>query len=230
MHLRVHIQRTTYLIKLRVTDLQTRSVEQSVLRSRAKIVERKISKSGQVLGYLSAAVLLCAVIVANWLTTRFGFVPVGFGFSATAGTFAAGFALAARDATQDLLGKPKMLAVIAIGAVLSYAIADPFIATASAVAFAIAELLNFAVYTPLRNRSKLGDRRWAAAVTASSLVGALADTFIFLAIAFGWAAVLPALAGQLVGKAWATAAYLALGKIASLSLSRSQSGAVGSSP
>lgn len=167
------------------------------------------------LGYLSAGTLLASIIVANWATTRFGFVPVGFGFAATAGTFAAGFALAARDATQDLLGKPKMLAVLAIGAVLSYLIADPFIATASAVAFAVAELLNFAVYTPLRNRSKLGDRRWAAAVTASSLTGALADTVIFLAIAFGWAAVLPALAGQLVGKAWATLAYLILGKAVS---------------
>nr|WP_322002035.1 VUT family protein [Rhodococcus qingshengii] len=167
--------------------------------------------------------------MANWLTTRFGFVPVGFGFTATAGTFAAGFALAARDATQDLLGKPKMLAVIAIGAALSYIIADPFIATASAVAFAVAELLNFAVYTPLRNRSKLGDRRWMAAVSASSLIGALADTFIFLAIAFGWAAVLPALAGQLVGKAWATVAYLALGKIAALRVQTPRSDAINSS-
>lgn len=192
-------------------------------------MERNISKSGQALGYLSVAVLLSAVIVANWLTTRFGFVPVGFGFTATAGTFAAGFALAARDATQDLLGKPKMLAVIAIGAALSYIIADPFIATASAVAFAVAELLNFAVYTPLRNRSKLGDRRWMAAVSASSLIGALADTFIFLAIAFGWAAVLPALAGQLVGKAWATVAYLALGKIAALRVQTPRSDAINSS-
>lgn len=163
-------------------------------------------------GALTALGLLAAVIVANWATSNYGFVSVGFGFTATAGTFFAGFALALRDATQDLLGRRWMLAVIAVGAAISYLIADPFIALASVVAFAVAELINFAVYTPLRNRSQFGDRRWAAAVTTSSLAGAVADTVIFLAIAFGWAAVLPALAGQLVGKAWATVLYLLIGK------------------
>lgn len=164
-------------------------------------------------GVASAAVLVGAVVVANWLTTRFGFVPVGFGLSATAGTFAAGFALAARDALQDLLGRRVMLAVLAVGAVLSFIVADPVIAVASAAAFVVAELLDFAVYTPLRTGSKLGGRRWAGAVGASSVVGAIADTAVFIGIAFGWAAVLPAMAGQLVGKLWATLLYLAVGKV-----------------
>ncbi len=166
-------------------------------------------------GLGAAAVLMGSIVAANYLTTRYGFVPVGFGLMATAGTFAAGFALAARDAVQDLLGRRVMLAVLVAGAVLSYLVADPFIATASAAAFLLAELADFAVYHPLRRRSKLGDRRWAGAVVASNTVGAVVDTVVFLAIAFGWAAVLPALAGQLVGKAWATLAYLALGKAAS---------------
>ncbi|NKS29262.1 VUT family protein [Rhodococcus hoagii] len=161
---------------------------------------------------MAAAILIGSVLAANWATTRFGFVPVGFGQQATAGTFAAGFALAARDATQDLLGRRAMLIALTIGAALSYLVADPAIALASLAAFALSELLAFAVYTPLRNRSRLGDRRWATAVTTSSLTGAVADTVVFLAIAFGWAAVLPALAGQLVGKAWATLIYLAIGK------------------
>lgn len=164
------------------------------------------------IGTFCAATLLGGVVVANWLTSRYGFVPVGFGQKATAGTFAAGLVLAARDATQDLLGRHAMLVVVAIGACLSYLLADPFIALASLVAFAVSELLAFAVYSPLRRRSRLGDRHWVAAVVASSLVGAVADTVVFLAIAFGWAAVMPALAGQLVGKAWATVAYLAIGK------------------
>lgn len=163
-------------------------------------------------GTASATLLLTSVVAANWATSTFGFVPVGFGVSATAGTFFAGFALALRDATQDILGKQWMLGTIVAGAVISYLIADPFIALASVAAFAVAELINFAIYTPLRNRSRLGDRRWAAAVTTSSIAGALADTVIFLAIAFGWAAVLPALVGQLVGKAWATVLYLLIGK------------------
>jgi uncharacterized PurR-regulated membrane protein YhhQ (DUF165 family) len=169
----------------------------------------------RIAGLTSAAALLASIIIANWLTTRYGFVPVGFGLASTAGTFIAGFALALRDSTQDLLGKKWMLATIAVGALISYLIADPFIATASAAAFLIAELIDFTIYTPLRKKSKLGDRRWAAAVIASNVGSAIADTVVFLAIAFGWAAVLPAMAGQLVGKAWATVLYLIVGKAVS---------------
>ena len=167
------------------------------------------------IGSGAALVLLGSVVAANWATTRFGFVPVGFGLKATAGTFFAGLALAARDATQDALGKVGMLIVVAIGIFISYLIADPLISLASAAAFGVAELLNFAVYTPLRERSRLGDRRWAVAVTSSSIVGALADTAIFLGIAFGWATVAPAMVGQLVGKLWATVLYLVAGKAVS---------------
>lgn len=175
----------------------------------------RVQNQSTLIGSGAAAALLGSVIAANWATTHFGFVPVGFGLRATAGTFFAGFALAARDATQDALGKAGMLATVAVGVLISYVIADPFIALASAAAFAVAELLNFAVYTPLRERSRLGDRRWATAVVASSVAGAIADTVVFLWIAFGWAAVAPAMAGQLVGKMWATLLYLVAGKAVS---------------
>lgn len=166
-------------------------------------------------GIGAAATLIAAVIAANWATTKYGFIPVGFGQAATAGTLAAGLALAARDALQDTLGRTIMLAVLAAAAIVSYAVAAPAIATASIAAFLISELLDFAVYTPIRERSVFGDRRWAVAVVASSVVGILADTVVFLGIAFGAAAILPALLGQLIGKGWATIAYLILGKAGS---------------
>ncbi|AKY02579.1 hypothetical protein SEA_BRUSACORAM_53 [Mycobacterium phage Brusacoram] len=56
------------------------------------------------LGISFGALFVGTVLVANWATSTFGFVPVGFGQTATAGTFAAGFALAARDVVQDQLG------------------------------------------------------------------------------------------------------------------------------
>lgn len=171
-------------------------------------------------GYVAGAVFVGSVLVANWSTTTFGFVPVGFGQAATAGTFAAGFALAARDAIQDTLGKRWMLALLALASVLSYVVADPHIATASAVAFLVSELLDFAVYTPLRRKSRLGDKRWAAAVVTSDAAGAVADTAVFVGIAFGWAAVLPAMAGQLIGKAYATFVYLVIGKAVASALLR----------
>lgn len=166
------------------------------------------------------AIFVGSILAANWLTTQYGFIPVGFGYMSTAGTFAAGFTLAARDLLHDLIGRWRVVAIILACGVLSFALADPMIAIASAVAFTVAELADLAVYSPIRTRSRLGDKRWATAVIASNLVGAVLDTAIFLGIAFGAAAILPALAGQLVGKAWATVAYLAIGKAVSIAVPR----------
>ena len=163
------------------------------------------------LGVAMSAGLFVGIVAANYATTRYGFVPVGFGLTATAGTFAAGVTLALRDGIQDTLGRWAVLAVIALGAALSFFIADPAIAVASGIAFLLAELLNFAVYTPIRERAKFGDKRWALAVASSNFVGAIVDTAVFIGIAFGASAIMPAMAGQLVGKAWATIIYLAIG-------------------
>ena len=45
----------------------------------------------------AAAAYLLTVVAANWLTDRYGLVPVGFGLLVTAGTFAAGLSLVCRD-------------------------------------------------------------------------------------------------------------------------------------
>lgn len=166
-----------------------------------------------IVGVLLSAGLFASIVIANYLTTKHGFVPVGFGLAATAGTFAAGFTLALRDGIQDAYGRKAVIGIILVGAVVSLLVADPALAIASAVAFLVAELLNFAIYTPLRERARLGDRRWAVAVILSNLAGALADTAIFLGIAFGLPSIVPAMAGQVVGKGWATLIYLAIGAI-----------------
>ena len=51
-----------------------------------------------------------------------------------------------RDFAQREIGH-KVLGAMAIGAVLSYLMADPFVAIASVVAFIISELADWAVYT-----------------------------------------------------------------------------------
>jgi hypothetical protein len=161
------------------------------------------------LGLAAAVLLVATAAAANYLTTRYGFVPVGFGLVATAGTYAAGLALGLRDLVHDLLGRRAVLAAIAAGAAVSYLVADPLIALASGAAFLLAELVDLAVYVPVRGRAATGGRRWAGAVAASNAVGAVADTVVFLAVAFGWAAVTAgALAGQLAGKGWATLALI----------------------
>lgn len=141
---------------------------------------------------------IAAVVAANWLTNRFGFVPAGFGLMTTAGTYAAGAALLARDVVQDTTGRLSVLCAIAAGALLSAEFSTPALAVASGTAFLVAELADMAVYTPLRERG------WARAVLVSNVLGAVLDTVVFL-----WLAGFPiwsAVPGQLVGKLlWATA-------------------------
>lgn len=170
-----------------------------------------ITRGRITIGIIAALLVMGALIAANWVTTDYGFIPVGFGLEATAGTLFAGVMLASRDAVQDALGRWAVVLIIVLGTALSFLISAPAIAVASALAFGLAELLDFAVYTPIRSRAKFGDKKWAVAVVASNIVGAFTDTIVFLGVAFGVAAIMPALPGQMVGKLWATLAYLLLG-------------------
>jgi uncharacterized PurR-regulated membrane protein YhhQ (DUF165 family) len=72
-------------------------------------------------------------------------------------------------------------------------VAPPSLVLASTAAFLLSELADFAVYTPLQARGLV------LAVLASSVVGLIADSLLFLWLAFGS---LEFLAGQIVGKAW----------------------------
>lgn len=140
---------------------------------------------------------IAAIVAANVVTAHLGLVPVGVGLMATAGTYFAGFALLARNITQDTAGRLVALAAMAVGIALSVVLATPTLALASGVAFAVSELLDMAVYTPLRARTDW----WARAILPASLLGAVADTFIFLSLA-GFP-LWPGAVGQMVGKGWA---------------------------
>ena len=142
--------------------------------------------------YLIAYVL--TIFAANWAIQNFGVVPVGFGLSAPAGVYLAGLAFTLRDLTQDRLGRIWTAGAIVAGAALS-ALVSPQFAVASGVAFLVSELADFGVYTPLR------ERHWLGAVLASNIVGLVADSILFLSLAFGSLQFLP---GQVVGKAWIT--------------------------
>lgn len=149
-----------------------------------------------------AAAFLTCILVANYATSEFGVVPVGFGLVATAGTYLAGLSFVLRDAVQDVAGRRAAVALIVAGALLSYLVAEPRIALASGVAFLASEAADFAVYTPLRRRG------YIRAAAASNAVGAVVDTFLFLAVA-GFP-IAGAWQGQLVGKLAITAAVLGL--------------------
>lgn len=161
---------------------------------------------------VAATAYAAAVFLANWLSTHYGMAEVGFGLTASAGTFAAGFALLARDFVQRLGGPWVAVAAVAVGAVASYLLADHFIALASAAAFLTAELLDLALFTRLFGR--LG---FARASFLSNLVAAPVDSLIFLALAPApiFVVTSDAMLGQTVGKiVWATMIPLCLWMLA----------------
>lgn len=152
--------------------------------------------------YWASAGFLVAIVAANVATSRYGLVPVGFGLVATAGTYFAGLCFVLRDAVQDTGGRVLTLAVVAAGALLSYLVADPRIALASGVAFAVSELVDWSLYQPLRRRG------YVRAALASNTGGAVVDTFLFLSIA-GFPVTGPIVAGQLVAKLTVTGLVVA---------------------
>jgi hypothetical protein len=144
---------------------------------------------------------LGTIVAANWAVARFGTVAVGLGLVAPAGVYFAGLAFTLRDLLHELVGWRAVFAVIAAGAALSFWVATPSLALASAAAFGLSELADLLVYAPLRQR------RWLVAVALSNVVGLLADSVLFLTLAFGSLTFLP---GQVIGKAWMTALAVVL--------------------
>lgn len=144
---------------------------------------------------LAVGAFVAAAALSNVLSSRYGMVDVGFGLTASAGTFTAGLALGCRDLIQRWGGRRASLGAIAAGSVLSLLVgADGRIALASCIAFAVSELVDLAVYTPVAKR-----RGHRGGVLASNVAAAPIDTIIFLAIA-GFPFGIAALAGQMIGK------------------------------
>lgn len=128
---------------------------------------------------------------ANWALKTFGVLDV-FGVAVPAGVLFAGVAFTLRDITHRFYGRWVCLAAILIGSALAYVLEDVAkFAIASAVAFSASEVMDLVVYERLRRVS------WLSAVVASNTVGAIADSAIFLFLAFGS---LSFIAGQILGK------------------------------
>jgi uncharacterized PurR-regulated membrane protein YhhQ (DUF165 family) len=93
----------------------------------------------------------------------------------TVGSVIAGLVFVARDFAQREVGHKVVLLLMAAAGLLSYLLADPFVAIASIAAFAISELSDYIVYSKYK-----GD--FNKRVVISSLVSVPIDTAVFLAI------------------------------------------------
>jgi queuosine precursor transporter len=153
-------------------------------------------------GTIFLALFCLTIPAANWMIGHVGtvcsatgpcLVPVAPGLMAPSGVLMIGAALVLRDLVQRRLGVEFGIAAIIAGAAISAALAPRALVLASAAAFLLSEFVDFAVYTPLARR------RLVAAVLASSIVGLVVDSIVFLWLAFGS---LEFLSGQVVGKAW----------------------------
>ena len=151
---------------------------------------------------------MACIPTANWMIGHIGTVcapngpcllpvfpwsPQGGPMMAPSGVSMIGIALVLRDLVQRRLGRLPALMAIVAGAVLSGALAPPQLVVASTTAFFLSELADFAVFTPLQKRGLV------LAVLASAVVGLIADSILFLYLAFGS---LEFLEGQMLGKTW----------------------------
>jgi uncharacterized PurR-regulated membrane protein YhhQ (DUF165 family) len=153
-------------------------------------------------GFALLAAFASTVLLANWMIGNVGtlcppdspcLIPVAPGLLAPSGVIVAGLAFVLRDLVQRRLGLVWTIVSIAIGAGLSVLVAPPALVFASVVAFLVSELADLGVYTPLERRGLV------LAVVASSMVGLVIDTLIFLQLAFGS---IDLMWGQVVGKGW----------------------------
>ena len=151
-----------------------------------------------------AAAFLLTIPAANWLIGNVGtvcipqgpcLVPVAPGLMAPSGVMLIGVALVLRSLLQEVAGRTWVLGCLVAGTALSVLIAGPHLALASGAAFLAGELADWTVYSRLRERG------FALSLILAGIVGSAVDSALFLGLAFGS---LDFIAGQIVGKMWAS--------------------------
>lgn len=134
-----------------------------------------------------------AVVVANIGFTYLPMIPLPGGQMFAPMSLLVGFIFVLRDFAQRDLGHKVWIPMIA-GIAVSYILADPFVALASATAFAISEAADWLIYTvskkPLRDR-----------ILISSAVSTPIDSAVFMLMLgfFSWYGLLVMVASKMLG-------------------------------
>ncbi len=122
--------------------------------------------------YKFTALYVALIVAVNYAFTVVPLVKLPDGTMWPPVSLLVGFVFVARDFAQREIGHKVLLAML-VGVAISYFMANPFVATASAAAFLISELVDWAVYSftkrPLSQR-----------ILYSSLLGAPVDSAVFL--------------------------------------------------
>jgi uncharacterized PurR-regulated membrane protein YhhQ (DUF165 family) len=138
-------------------------------------------------------VYLVSVVVANIGFTHLPMIPLPYGGVLAPMSFLVGLVFVFRDYAQREVGH-KVLGFMGGGVLASYILADPFVALASAVAFAISELVDWLIYTVYRK--PLRDR-----ILVSSAVSTPVDSAVFMLMLgfFSWYGLVVMVASKMVG-------------------------------
>jgi len=113
------------------------------------------------------------IVAVNYGFSMVPLVPL-FGEMFPPMSLIVGFIFVARDFAQKEIGH-KVIGAMIVAAAISYYMADPYVAVASLLAFAISEAADWAVYTftkkPFRQR-----------ILLSSVISTPVDSVVFLAV------------------------------------------------
>ena len=115
---------------------------------------------------------IALIVVVNYAFTQVSPITLPDGTVWSPVSLIVGFVFVVRDFAQREIGHRVLLAMLA-GAVLSYFMADPFVAVASAAAFAVSELADWTVYSFTK-------RSLSQRILYSSALGAPIDSVVFL--------------------------------------------------
>jgi uncharacterized PurR-regulated membrane protein YhhQ (DUF165 family) len=122
--------------------------------------------------YKFTALYVSLIVGVNYAFTVVPLIELPDGTMWPPVALAVGFVFVVRDFAQREIGHKVLLAMLA-GVLISYYMADPYIAMASAAAFLVSELADWAVYSFTR-------RPLSQRVLYSSVLGAPIDSAVFL--------------------------------------------------
>ena len=131
--------------------------------------------------YKYTALYVAGIVAVNWAFTVVELVALPGGAMWPPVSLAVGLIFVLRDFAQREIGH-RVLAAMLIGGLLSYWMADPFVAMASVTAFLVGESADWAVYSFTK-------RPFAERVLLSSALGTPVDSIVFLAM-LGWLSVI----------------------------------------
>nr|WP_144751627.1 MULTISPECIES: VUT family protein [Bartonella] len=125
---------------------------------------------------------MCLSVTASNILVQYPVYWFGLNELLTYGAFTYPFAFLINDLTNRFYGPAAARRVVYAGffagVFVSWILATPRLAIASSLAFLFGQLLDIAVFTPLRRKT------WWKAPLAAALVGSAFDTIVFFALAF----------------------------------------------